>query len=314
MQRQYIYLFLVGDKTVNFVVLALLRREMQMLIQHIRRIRSGIRIIIPIGMLLLAGAANSQTDTLTIPEIRTLKNAVTVLQYQPQIDLLIRNCPADMLQYLPSVITEADTSRVQALFQQKLQITTMQLAKLLKENEKFSSLTRPAVFDTPDCSDREAIVDFAEQFSNNYTALELSDALGSWKQHFLMPTDTAAVETGHLSDLINSSHSIVLVKIQPKSILTPLQQANFLHIDDKSSYVFEVQQGWKAIGPRYLGLHIHIRPENYAQQPKLWLLLLDSRFHPKTALHGTELQQGLKQLATADWTFNRQGDLVRAGN
>ncbi len=40
-----------------------------------------------------------------------------------------------------------------------------------------------------------------------------------------------------------------------------MQQANFLHIDDKSSYVFEVQQGWKAVASRYQGLHIHIRPE-----------------------------------------------------
>jgi hypothetical protein len=122
------------------------------------------------------------------------------------------------------------------------------------------------------------------------------------------------MDPDQLAELIRSSHSIVLVRVQPKSLLTPLQQANFLHIDDKSSYVFEVQQGWKAVGPRYQGLHINISPDNYPQQPKRWLLLLDARFHPKTALHGAELQQALQLLGPPGWTFNRQGDLIRAGN
>ncbi|OBP14476.1 hypothetical protein A5320_11955 [Rheinheimera sp. SA_1] len=266
-----------------------------------------------LAMLLTVGKAQGRTATLTTAEIRTLKNAVTVLKYQPQIEALAKNCAADVLQYLPTVIADADTGSLQSLLQKKLNMTSVQLFNLLQENEKFANLTQAAAVSTPDCNDRDAIVDLAEQYSNNYTALELSDALGSWHQHFVTPEATPAMDPDQLSGLISNSHSIVLVNIQPKSVLTSLQQANFLHIDDKSSYVFEVQQGWKAVGPRYQGLHIHLSPKNYPQQPKRWLLLLDTSFHPKTALHGAELQQALQLLGSPAWIFNRQGDLVRAG-
>jgi len=57
-----------------------------------------------------------------------------------------------------------------------------------------------------------------------------------------------------------------------------------------------------------------VNADNYARQPKRWLLLLDANFHPKTALHGAQMQQALQILGSAGWTFNRQGDLLRAGN
>ncbi|RVU37019.1 hypothetical protein EOE67_11960 [Rheinheimera riviphila] len=288
-----------------------------MLIQHRHRSvfhrRFGSCLISLLATVLATGAAQGRTDTLTTAEIRTLKNAVTVLQYRPQIDALAKNCSADVLQYVPTAIADTDDTLLQSLLQQKLNMTSAQLLELIQENEKFADLTRPATVNTPDCSDREAIVDLSEQFSNNYTALELSNPLGSWLQHFATPVSVPSMDPDQLSGLISNSHSIVLVNIQPKSVLTPLQQANFLHIHDKSSYVFEVQQGWKAVGPRFQGLHIHISPKNYPQQPKRWLLLLDASFHPKTALHGAELQQALQLLGSPNWSFNRQGDLVRAG-
>ncbi len=262
---------------------------------------------------LTAGSSQGNDNTLTTAEIRTLKNAVTVVQYQPQISMLAKRCSADVLQYLPPVVADADLALLERLLQQKLKITSSQLIELLDENEKFASLTKAATISTPDCSDREAMLDVTEQFSNNYTALELSDSLGLWQQHFVTSHKTLPMDPEQLSDLINSSHSIVLVTVQPKSMLTSMQQANFLHIDDKSNYVFEVQQGWKAVAARYQGLHINIRPENFQTQPKRWLLLLDARFHPKTALYGAELQQALKLLGAPGWTFNRQGDLLRAG-
>jgi hypothetical protein len=274
--------------------------------------------LVTMGAMLLVsglsvGKAHAQAETLTTAEIRTLKNAVTVLQYQPQILELAKTCSADVLQYLPPVVADGDQTLLDLLLKQKLNIAAAELSTLLQENEQFANLTKAAVVNTPDCDDREAILDLTEQFSNNYTALELSDPLGPWQRHFVAQSSAPAMDPAQLKDLINNSHSIVLVKIQPKSTLTPLQQANFLHIDDKSSYVFEVQQGWKAIAARYHGLHINISLDNYQQQPKRWLLLLDARFHPKTALQGAELQQALKRLGTPDWTFNMRGDLIRAG-
>jgi hypothetical protein len=261
---------------------------------------------------LIAGKAHGLEDTLTTAEIRTLKNAVTVVQYQPQILELVKQCSADVLQDLPPVVADGDEKSLELLLQQKLKITSAELIKLLQENEHFANLTNAAVVGTPECNDREAILDLTEQFSNNYTALELSDPLEPWQRHFVAQSSSAAMDPAHLKDLINNSYSMVLVTIQPKSKLTAMQQANFLHIDDKSTYVFEVQQGWKAIAARYQGLHINISPDNYQQQPKRWLLLLDARLHPKTALHGAQLQQALKLLGTPDWTFNMQGDLLRA--
>lgn len=271
------------------------------------------------GSLLLAAATSAgktygKDETLTTAEIRTLKNAVTLVQYQPQILELTKKCSADILQYLPPVVAEGDEALLELLLQQKLKIASADLSKLLQDNQKFANLTNAAVVSTPDCNDREAILDLTEQFSNNYTALELSDSLGPWQRHFVAQSNAPVMDPSQLNDLINNSHSIVLVKIQPKSMLTPVQQANFLHIDDKSAYVFEVQQGWKAIAARYQGLHINISPNNYQQQPKRWLLLLDARFHPKMGLQGAELQQALKLLGTPDWTFNMQGDLLRAEN
>jgi|GEM_PF-1154904 len=267
-------------------------------------------------VVITTGTAKGNAETLTTAEVRTLKNAVTVVQYQPQVSALATQCAADILQYLPPVVGDADLALLDVLLKQKLNITSSQLVELRDNNEKFASLTHAATVTMPDCSDREAILDLTEQFSNNFTALELSDPLGLWQQHFApqnpSKTNTSGLDPDHIAGLISHSHSIVLVAVIPKSVLTPLQQANFLHIDDKSNYVFEVQQGWKAVAARYQGLHINISPETYSQQPKRWLLLLDARFHPKTALHGAGLQQALTLLGTPAWTFNRQGDLLRA--
>jgi len=261
---------------------------------------------------LLALTAGAQARELSTADIRTLKNAVTVAHYLPHIRHLAENCSADLVQYLPAVVENADQASLDLLLKQKLQITGAELTDLLKTNEKFAVLTQAAVVTTPSCDDRETILDLTEQFSNNFTALELSDAIPQWQQHFSDRANGAAMGPARLSGLIQSSHSIVLVNIQPKSKLTALQQANYLHIDDKSAYVFEVQQGWKSVAARYHGLHFHLGPDQQPPPQNNWLLMLDSRFHPTTVLQGAELRQALQSLGRADWTFNRQGDLLRA--
>lgn len=270
------------------------------------------RVLLLISIVCSPLSGNEQN--LTTAQIRTLKNAVTVLLYQQHISLLVNRCDGeDNQDLLPSIEELAAThTSLQQLLQQKIQLNLPQLQTLFDNNIDFAALTRPTNVVIPSCNDHEAITDIAEHYSNNYTALELSEPMSSWQLLFTSVPTKPAIDPTELVSLINTSHSLVMVEVKPKSILTPMQQADFLHIADKSTYLFEVQQGWKAISPRYLGLHIHINPQNYPQQPKRWLLLLDKNFHPKTALSGEKMQQALQQLGTAGWSFNLHGDLLRA--
>lgn len=268
---------------------------------------------IAMNMLFATVSAFGGEKNLTTSEIRTLKNAAAVLNYLPQMALISRNCDAQVLQEMPVLVSsEESVQSLEPLFLEKIKMTPMQLRQMLDQNQHFAELAQPETVNTPACEEREALVDFAEQYSNNFTALELSEPLSQWQHVFATPDKTFAMDPTKLNALLAASHSQVMVEIKPKQLLTPLQQANFLHIDDKSSYIFEVQQGWKTIAPRYLGLHIHLEPQNYLKQPKHWLLLLDANFHAKAALSGAQMKQALQQLGTADWSFNRQGDLLRS--
>lgn len=266
-----------------------------------------------IGMLVTPVFGNSQT--LTTSEVRTLKNAVAVLKYLPDLATISATCEAEVLQYLPITISDDNPMEsITVLFQEKLHLSPQQLDQLLQQNPKFKAITALEPQPVPSCEAREALIDFAEQYSNNLTALELSSPLAPWLHYFEAPVKAAAMDPVKLKSLIGASHSLVVVEVKPKQLLNAMQQANFLHIDDKNSYIFEVQQGWKAISPRYLGLHIFMDAQNYPQQPKRWLLMLDVNFHPKTVLHGAQMQQALALLGSADWSFDRQGDLLRATN
>jgi len=270
------------------------------------------RILLLISIVCAPLSGNEQN--LTTAQIRTLKNAVTVLQYQQHISLLVNRCDGEDYQdLLPSKEgLAAAKTLLQQLLLQKLQINLQQLQTLFDNNIEFATLTKATTVVIPTCNDHEAIADIAEHYSNNYTALELSEPMSSWQPLFTEVPAKPAIDTAELVNLIAASHSLVLAEVKPKSILTPLQQADYLHIDDKSTYLFEVQQGWKAIAPRYLGLHIHINAQNHPQQPKRWLLLLDANFHPKIAMSGEKMQQALQLLGTAGWSFNLHGDLLRA--
>ena len=271
----------------------------------------GLTILVSI----VAKPAMSSPQKLSTAQVRTLKNAVAVLNYLPDLTTISSTCAAEVLQYLPVTInTEDPMTSIGGLFQEKIHLSPEQLAQLLKHNTQFAAFTAMETLPVPTCEAREALIDFAEQYSNNLTALELSTPLEPWLHFFEAPIKAAAMDHAKLKSLIGASHSLVVVEVKPKQVLTPLQQANYLHIDDKSSFVFEVQQGWNAISPRYLGLHIFMDDQNYSQHPKRWLLMLDANFHPKTVLHGAQMQQALELLGTSGWTFNRQGDLLRATN
>ena len=264
---------------------------------------------------MVAKPAMSSPQKLSIAQVRTLKNAVAVLNYSPYLTTITSTCAAEVLQYLPVTINTQDPmASIAGLFQEKIHLSPEQLTQLLKNNAQFAAFTAMEILPVPTCESREALIDFAEQYSNNLTALELSAPLEPWLHFFEAPVKVAAMDPAKLKSMIDASHSLVVVEVKPKQVLTPLQQANYLHIDDKSSFVFEVQQGWSAISPRYLGLHIFMDAQNYSQHPKRWFLMLDANFHPKTVLHGAQMQQALQLLGSPDWSFDRQGDLLRATN
>ncbi len=266
-------------------------------------------------MAMLSTPALGNAQTLSTAEVRTLKNAVAVLKYLPDLASISATCEAEVLQYLPITLNDDDPMQsIEKLFQEKIHLSPEQLEQLMKQNSKFAAFTAFESLPVPACESREALIDFAEQYNNNLTALELSSPLAPWLHYFEAPAKAAAMDPVKLRSLINASHSLVVVEVKPKQLLTPMQQANFLHIDDKNSYVFEVQQGWNAISPRYLGLHIFMDEQNYPHQPKRWLLMLDANFHPKTVLHGAQMQQALQLLKTPGWSFDRQGNLLRATN
>lgn len=246
-------------------------------------------------------------QSFTVTELRTLRQAKESFELSQQLSAVRQQCPQLDLAALDGVQLP-DDALLPLLLQQKLAVPPAEFAFLLQQDAMLQSLSSSETT-TPACEETAQLQMLLDELQSQLTALELAEPVLGWQQklHPLPQAPSVSLSAA----LLAKSHAIVIAVVMPRAELTAVQQADYLHIDYHSDFVFRLEQGWRAVAPRYLGMHINLTEKNHQHQPQRWVLLLDRKFHLIKALPWSAVQSELSSLGAADWSFNRQGDLQR---
>lgn len=237
------------------------------------------------------------TQDLSIQETKLVKNAVTATNQAHWLDNFIQQCDAAITGELP----KPDLPKLEQLIQQKLYIQAEQLQELYPEQ---TNQIKPI-----NCQDTDAYLDSYDRYELATFSVEI--ALALTKQ----PAESAAQndiqQEAKIKSLLKQSHSIARVSVIQKSELTALEQAQYLHFNYSSDYIFKIQGGWNALSPRFVGMHITLSGEKDKRRHVDWLILLDRQNHFVKAVQGAEAQSYQKHLGKMQWRYTPAGDLMR---
>lgn len=145
-----------------------------------------------------------------------------------------------------------------------------------------------------------------------YFELELSSPLErSFADSLELTQQSQVIDQQRNQALINESNSIAIATVERKDQLTTIEQANYLHIEYQSDYIFRIQRGWKNYPPLYLGMHRYLSTAELTDHQQQWLIFLDYQQHFIEAMPLSEATSYLELLGTEDWSFDRHGNLRR---
>ena len=113
------------------------------------------------------------------------------------------------------------------------------------------------------------------------------------------------------SALLERSKAVAMVSIVDRNSLSTLEQSNFLHPDYKGRYMYKVDQGWRNIPSRYMGMQSYLTEQQFAASPKNWLLLLDQHNQFIQVFSEADAKIYLNSLGIPEWHFDIQGNLQR---
>lgn len=145
-----------------------------------------------------------------------------------------------------------------------------------------------------------------------YFELELSSPLErSFADSLELIQQSQEIDQQRNQALINESNSIAIATVETKDQLTAIEQANYLHIEYQSDYIFRIQRGWKNYPPLYLGMHRYLSAGELSDHQQQWLIFLDYQQRFIEAMPLSEATSHLELLGTEHWSFDRHGNLHR---
>jgi hypothetical protein len=149
-----------------------------------------------------------------------------------------------------------------------------------------------------------------DQYELQLFALEIAEPLAN----SLTDNRTEAADTKQLQLLrsyLQRSSSVAIARVFDRTQLNVIEQANFLHPDYQSRYIFRLEQGWRSVMPVYMGMHSQFNEQDIAKQASEWLIFLDTQKQFIAARPLTEVSALLAELGPAEWTFDLNGNLIR---
>lgn len=162
------------------------------------------------------------------------------------------------------------------------------------------------------CDDADGREQLFREYREAYFALELSPPLDqSFTDTLIQKQKNQDLQQQRHQQLIASSNSIAIANIVHKSELSAIEQANYLHLDYQSDYIFRSQKGWKHYPPLFFGMHRYLSKAELADDSQQWLIFLDHQQHFISAIPLTEARSYLDLLGAEHWRFDRHGNLNR---
>ncbi|MGI5310646.1 hypothetical protein [Rheinheimera sp. WS51] len=246
-------------------------------------------------------------------ERRTLQTAVEMSIQYNELERFQQHCisqePESDIAKIYSTLPVSQ-AKAYSLIENKLKMSGIESVESVdKKLTKFVKKNVPTLID---CTDSKAYQTLLDSYELTVFSLEISSELAQ------APVSTAtsrqqsaASETASIKKLIESSHGIALVTVTDRNLLSPVEQANYLHLDYDSRYIFKVHQGWKNITASYMGMHIAVDDASLASTATEWLIFIDQKKHFIKAIKKQDAAAHLRMLVKPEWMFDTKGNLVR---
>lgn len=242
----------------------------------------------------------------TTSEKRTLQSAVSSALYSNALQHYYQQCkeqPTDSAIALP--ITDKQRGKLLQLLMQA--IHTDDIDSLLQFDAKLTKDSQATLTIPKDCQDEAGLQAMLDNYEVALFSLEIALPLNRGLRK-PAPTNKRSNE---VEQLIARSSAIAQVSIADKQQLSAVQQANFLHYDYQSRFIFKVEQGWKNPAPAYVGMHKYIEDNQLNATARQWLIFLDKNNHFVKAIELDKASAYLKALQKPQWRFDSRGNLQR---
>ncbi|MDX1679054.1 hypothetical protein [Arsukibacterium sp.] len=242
-------------------------------------------------------------------ELRTLQYAVNSHAYSVALEQFYQHClQLDPGQYM---VKKPDNKRFHSLLQQQLQLEPAQFVSSVAVNPKLLQRT-PKDIALADCTDHAGYQKVLDRYELELFALEIATPVKVNSQ----TTESQRKQQHNLkvknaTELLERSKAVAMVSIIDRNTLSTLEQSNFLHPEYKGRYIYRVDQGWRNIPARYMGMQRYLTDQQFAASPKSSLLLLDQHNQFLKVFDAAEAKVYLNLLGKPEWHFDNQGNLQR---
>lgn len=246
-------------------------------------------------------------------ERRTLQTALEMALQHAELDRFQQLC---LEQQPASAVAKAypanpiNIQQHQALLAQKVKISD--LTALVLVDSKLTQFVKRNVTNLTDCDNDQAYQALIDSYELTQFSLEIATDLKQAPiSADLNKQRLIAKQSADIKQLISRSYTIALVTISDKQLLNAVEQANHLHLNYNSQYIFKVNQGWKNITAPYMGMHIALDEDSFLKTTSEWLIFLDQNKHFIQAIKKQDAALHLRLLTKPDWMFDDKGNLVR---
>lgn len=262
-------------------------------------------ILTPLLLSLAAGSNAGYSQS----EMRTLQHAVNSHVYSIALEHFYQNCiRLDPEQFM---VKQPDSARLQHLLRQQLQLDLQQFSNGVANHQQLQQRA-PKDIPLTDCTDSKSYQQVLDQYDLELFSLEIATPLTASKDNGeAKRKQQLQAAKQQASELLARSKAIVQVRIIDRSNLSTLEQANFLHPDYTGRYIYKVEQGWRNVPSKYMGMQNYLTEQQVATAPKSWLLLLDQHNQFIQVFSDTESKMYLDMLGQPEWRFDSQGNLQR---
>jgi len=262
-------------------------------------------------LLSVLSAVPAIANSYSTSEKRTLQSAVSSALHSTAVSQYYLQCKELPVEGEPAVsVTDKQYHRLQALLQEKVHSSDVE--KLLQADARLTHDVKRSITPPKDCSDSKAYLSLLDNYELALFSLEIAMPLSKPIANASAAKNRqASAQRSELKQLIARSNSIALVSVSDKQLLSPVQQANFLHPDYQGRYIFKVEQGWNNSLPNYMGMHVFIAEAELSKTAKQWLVFLDKNNHFIKAIALDSAGAYLTALQEPHWRFDVHGNLHR---
>lgn len=257
---------------------------------------------------LLLNAGQPSLDHLTLAERNLLQSAVHTQHTFQIIEQYFEQCQS-LKEY--QRIGLPDLQQHRSVIEAKLNISYQDFLFANQHAESWQQLKPRDTVKAAECVDNELYQQYIDQYEIQRFSLEIATPLTKP----LLTNPAANQKQQNQQVLLNSylqrSSTVAIATVSDRQLLSAVEQANFLHLDYKSRYIFRINQGWRNITPRFIGMHVQINDQDLAKYEGDWLIFLDQQRQFISATPVKNATAFIKDLGLSDWQIDNNGNLQR---